>query len=150
LVTVYLYSARATVEGGRIVDLTNVDFSDAATWAEHQGATVADGLITVYKAVSDDLKSGRGLTYPIGEEVVAPDWKKSDACGAGLHFGPSPMHSLDYFSSATRFLEVTIPLADAIGITDGGTAKIKAKSCLVIREVDKWGDPVAADVAVAS
>ncbi len=78
---------------------------------------------------------------PIGETIIAQDWAANGACGAGLHFGPTPRHARDYFEGATRFLECSIPVKDASGIP-GGTAKIKAKSCRVIREVTIDGDPL--------
>jgi hypothetical protein len=116
-------------------------------WCDYHGGDIANGTTVVYKAVDDHLRSGRGLAYPVGETVEALDWQPTDACGNGLHFGPSPRHAKVYHDSATRFLACRIRLDEARGITDGGTAKIKARSCVVLHEVDIKGRPVAAEGA---
>ena len=140
-VAVHLHSARATVEGGVVIDLTALDLSDPATWADYHGATTDGESLVVYKAVNADLRSERGMAYRLGETVTAPDWQPTNACGAGLHFGPTPRHARTYYSEATRFLACRIPLTDAKGIT-GGTAKIKARVCEVLHEVDLDGNEV--------
>jgi hypothetical protein len=136
LVAVHLHSVRAHVEGGVVIDVASIDQSDPQTWTDMQGVTVTDGHAVVYKAVDGDLRSGRGMAYPLGATVTAKDWKPTDECGYGLHFGPSPRHAREYHRGATRFLACSIPLAAAKGITDGGPAKIKAQSCVVLHEVD--------------
>jgi hypothetical protein len=137
---VHLHSAHAEVVGGVLIDLTGLDLSDPATWAEYHGVEKTERHLIVYKAVDDVLASGRGFAYPLGKTVTAPDWKPTAACGAGLHFGPSPRHAKDYFPDASRFLACAIPLDAAKGITDGGTAKIKAARCEVLYEVDLDGN----------
>jgi hypothetical protein len=144
LVAVHLHSARAQVNGGVVIDIASIDQSDPQTWTDMQGCTVTDGRAIVFKAVDDDLRSGYGMAYPIGQTVTAPDWQPTDACGAGLHFGPSPRHARAYHDGATRYLACSIPLDAARGITDGGPAKIKAQSCVVLHEVDIDGRQVAA------
>jgi hypothetical protein len=136
LVAVHLHSARAQVQGGVVINVANIDQSDPRAWTDMQGSPVEGGHAVVYKAVSDDLTSGRGMAYPIGETVTAPDWRDEDACGDGLHFGPSPRHAREYHREATRYLACAIPLDAARGITGGGPAKIKARSCVVLYEVD--------------
>jgi hypothetical protein len=127
----------AEVEGGVVIDITAIDQKDPQTWCDFQGVSVEDGFAVVYKAVDEVLRSGRGMAYPIGEtvKVLAKEWKANGDCGNGLHFGPTPRHAKTYHESATRFLACRIPLSHASGIP-GGTAKIKARSCEVLFEVD--------------
>src|SRR5690606_8571593 len=61
--------------------------------------------ITLYKAVDDNLKSGYGFEYPIGEVVECDDWDDKPRCGGGLHLSPHPIDANKYMPGATRFLE---------------------------------------------
>jgi len=124
---------------GVIIDVTDINTHLVPDFIDYHGVTVEDGWATVYKAVDDNLKSGRQFAYPLGETVTAPDWKPTQACGAGLHFGYRPSVARQYFEEATRFLECQVEVASMIALGD----KIKAESCRVIREVDIHGDAVA-------
>jgi hypothetical protein len=150
LVAVHLHSAVATVEGGVVIDVASIDQRDPQTWCDMQGIDVDHGYAVVFKAVSDNLASGRGLTYPLGEKVTvgAKGWKADGDCGNGLHFGPTPRHARAYFETATRFLACRIPVKHASGIP-GSTAKIKARECVVLHEVDIDGNVVAAEAAAS-
>jgi hypothetical protein len=145
-VAVHLHSKRVAVSGGVVIDVTSIDKHTSSSWCEWQGVEVEDGTAIVYKAVTDELKSGQGFAYPIGETVIDPHWAPTDACGAGLHFGPSPAHAERYHDEATRFLACRIRLDEAVGISGsaGDTAKIKARSCDVLYEVDIHGRALAA------
>ena len=151
-VAVHLHSARATVEGGTVIDVSALDLSDPTVWADYHGVEVTDGHAIVYKAVNDDLTSGRGLAYPVGKtvKVTAKEWLADGRCGRGLHFGPTPRHAKAYHAGATRYLACRIPLDAASVVTDGGTAKIKARSCEVLYEVDIDGNRVGVDVLVGA
>jgi hypothetical protein len=142
-VAVHLHSQRVTVEGGVVIDTTSIDKHTAESWCSWQAVPVEDGTAIVYKAVDADLRSGHHVEYPIGETVTASDWVPSDACGAGLHFGPTPVHADAYYNGngSPRFLACRVTLADAVGISGGpgDTAKMKAKSCVVLHEVDVHG-----------
>jgi hypothetical protein len=110
----------------------------------HTADDGADELI-VYKAVDDDLKSGRGFAYPIGETVEDPQWEAGDFCGGGLHFSPHPHQAKYYFDGATRFLECAVSVTE-ISVIDGnrtGTPKLKARRARVLREVTIDAAPVA-------
>jgi hypothetical protein len=140
-VAVHLHSTRVTVDGGVVIDLTQLDMTDPTTWLDFHGVALTDGAAVLYKAVDADLRAGQGYisaAYPIGETVTARDWEASR--GHGLHFGVSPAHARRYFNGtgAPRFLEVAVPVEDLVGL-DG---KCKARSCTVVREVDMHGDPV--------
>ena len=139
-VAVRLRSTHAAISGGVIIDVSALDLTDAATWLDMQGITVTDGQAVVYKAVDAGLISGYGTAYPVGETVTAPDWTSAPLCGGGLHFGPTPGHAEAYYQgkSEPRFLACSIDVSEAVGLT-GGTAKIKARSCRVLYEVDLAG-----------
>jgi hypothetical protein len=144
-VAVHLHSSRATVEGGVVIDLAQLNRSDPAAWCDMQGLEPEDGHVVVYKAVDDELVSDHGFVYPLGGTVEAPDWRATDECGYGLHFGPTPLHAAHYHSNsdAVRYLACRIPLDTMVGITDPtATAKCKAQRCEVLYEVDELGRKV--------
>jgi len=149
-VAVHLHSTRVTLTGGVVIDLTQLDMTDATTWLGYHGVEVTDdGTVTLYKAVDADLRAGQGYTptsYPIGGTVTAVDWQATARCGHGLHLGLSPSHARTYFNGEgdPRFLEVTAAVAGLIPLDD----KTKVASCTVVREVDVYGDPIEAPAAV--
>ncbi|MHB1172822.1 MAG: DUF7666 domain-containing protein [Lacisediminihabitans sp.] len=141
-VAIHLHSKKATVEGGVVIDVTDIDLDRVEDFIDYHGVTVRDGCAVVYKAVDDGLRAGHSYTltaYPIGVTVIAPDWRPTQACGHGLHFGSRPAVAKDFFTSATRFLECEVPLVGLIALGD----KVKSQSCRVIREVDIHGEAVA-------
>ena len=139
-VAIHLHSKRVTLTGtGVIIAVTDINTHLVPDFIDYHGVTVEDGWATVYKAVDDDLKSGRQFAYPLGKTVTATDWKPTQECGAGLHFGHRPSAAREYFREATRFLECQVEVASMIALGD----KVKAESCRVIREVDIHGDAVA-------
>ena len=144
-VAVHLHSAQATVTGGVLIDVTNLDLNDPATWCGHHGVQVADGKAVLYKALDDDLIAGRGwdkpTVYTVGETVSCTDWRGDNECGGGLHLSPTPNQARAYNTSATRFVEVTADLADLRPI-GGGTPKCKVRTCVVVREVDRFARPL--------
>jgi hypothetical protein len=141
-VAVHLFDATATVKGGTVIDVSKA-FTDPAEWCRHHGVEVSRaGIATVYKAVNDQWTTGQGFDYSPGAKPTAPDWRDNNACGGGLHFGPTPRHAKDYHRSATRFVAVGVRVSDLRPIP-GGTAKAKAprvvRACV---EVDIDGKPV--------
>ena len=139
-VAIHLWSQRVSLSGGVVIDMAGLDLTDAEQWCGYVGAKRhGDASILLFKAVDVELRSGLGFEYPIGATVEAPDWRASHACGEGLHFSPSPALARTYFTSATRFLQVSVLLADLCPID---ASKAKARSCTVLREVDLWGDPL--------
>ena len=150
-VAVHLHSTQVTHTGGVIIDCTTIDETDPATWGDYHGAHVEDGTITLYKALPQNLTSGRSwgkaTVWPTSGDIECDDFEATDECGHGLHLSPTPGHAWTYLSdeSRPRFLEVTAPLDDIVPIT-GGTAKCKVRSCTVVREVDVMGRPVTSEV----
>jgi hypothetical protein len=146
-VAVHLHSKRVTINGGVVIDITNLDRTQIETWADYHGAEIIDGEVIVHKAVDTNLKSHRGFAYPIGETVECPDWEAGDFCGNGLHLSPRPHHALTYFEEATRFLRCAVPLGE-LTIIDGnssGTPKLKARVVRVLAEVDIDGNLITTE-----
>ena len=150
-VAVHLHSTQVTHTGGVIVDCTTIDETDPATWGDYHGAQVEDGIVTLYKCLTQNLTSGsdwgRDTVWPTSGDIECADFEATNECGHGLHLSPTPGHAWAYLSdeSRPRFLEVTAPLDDIVPIT-GGTAKCKVRSCTVVREVDVMGRPVTSEV----
>ena len=141
-VAVHLFSARATVSGGVVIDVSALDLDDLATWTEYHGATVTDGSLTAYKAVGDDWQTDRkGWVYVPGATVSAVDWDGKPECGGGLHLCLTPRKSRGYYSGATRYVECLIDMTEAVVVDRD---KVKARSVRVVREVTIDGEPVTA------
>ena len=140
-VAVHLHSAQVTLSGGVVIDLTQLDLNDPATWVDYHGVQSDEEGILVYKAVDSELNAGhhhRITQYGIGETVTAPDWQASRDCGHGLHFSPSPSGARSYYNGDgdPRFLACRVDMSSMIALGD----KIKAPSCVVLHEVDLHGD----------
>ena len=135
-VAVHLHSADVTAQGGVVIDVSR-PITDPEEWCRDNGVAVTRaGIATLYKAVNDGYHSGRGGDYTPGTKPSAPDWRDDHECGAGLHFSPTPTQALAYHSTATRFIEVGVKVADLRPIP-GGTAKCKAPRVVrACREVD--------------
>jgi hypothetical protein len=141
-VAVHLFSARATVSGGVVIDVSALDLDELDTWAEYHGATVTDGALTAYKAVGDDWQTDRkGWVYAPGATVTADDWDAKPECGGGLHLCLTPRKSRGYYSAATRYVECLIDMSEAVVVDRD---KVKARSVRVVREVTIDGEPVTA------
>jgi hypothetical protein len=139
-VPVHVHSKQVTLHGGVVIDMTAIDRADPQTWVDLYGAKTSRGRITVYKGVDADLRSASGTAYPIGKTVTCADWSTAAYCGGGLHFSPSPA-ATEVYCTPKRYLECTVKLSEVVPLGD----KVKARSCRVVREVDRWGDPVGGD-----
>jgi hypothetical protein len=136
-VPVLVFSTAVDATGGVQIDHTPT--TNIGTWADRHGAVVLAEELVVYKAVDDNLASGRGFLYPIGETVECDDWDPADRCGNGLHFSPWPFMAQRYHETATRWLRCAVPVDEAVVIDD----KVKAPCCRVLCEVDIDGVEVA-------
>jgi len=142
-VALHLHNSTVKVSGGVILDHSNIADLDAKGWCEYHGVEVKRGIATVYKAVNDNWTTERGTDYSPGSKPSCDDWRDDDSCGGGLHFGPTPVHALAYFTSATKFLAVGVKLTELRPIT-GSTAKCKApKVTRACEQVDIHGRPVS-------
>jgi len=138
---VHLHSARATIKGGVLIDLTKLDLTDAQTWLDYHGVTVTKaGYATLFKAVGDNWEASRGpaWTYKPGTTVTADDYDRTPDCGHGLHLGITPRHARQYHQSATKFVAVKVLVSELIPLGD----KAKVRSVKVLHEVDIDGKPV--------
>jgi hypothetical protein len=141
-VAVHLHSKKVKLTGGVVIDVTDIDLSDRATWLDYHGIRTSRGRVVVFKAVDDKWSTDRGFVYKPGAKLEAPDWNARNECGGGLHFSPSPSHALAYHNGATKYVAVSVAVDDLVPIT-GGTAKCKARACKVLHEVDLDGKKVA-------
>jgi hypothetical protein len=138
-VAVHLHSARATITGGVVIDIANLDLTDPRVWADHHGVQVIDGEAILYKATGHDLIAGadygKPTSYQVGTTVTAQDWRDNHDCGGGLHISPRPDQARRYRNGedGTRYLRVAAPLADLRPIE---ADKAKARSVRVLAEVD--------------
>ena len=136
-VAVHLFSARATVTGGVVIDIASLNQNDPRTWCELHGVMDDDdGNAHLYKAVDDNLTAGHSWTptaYTLGSDPHCNQWLANDCCGFGLHVCPTAWQARDHYSDATRYLEVTAPLASLRPID---ATKCKAPTVHVLREVD--------------
>ena len=141
-VAVHLHSQRVSLSGGVVIDMTRVDPTTLDDWLDLTGVRVADGHVTLYKAADADLMAGRRYritSYKVGSEVVCPDWRDDSECGGGLHVSPTPSQAAQYADDNPRFLECRVAVEDIRCID---TSKVKCKRLTVVREVDRWGDPL--------
>jgi hypothetical protein len=125
-----------------IIDHTGVKDMDGAAWCEYHGVKVERGIATLYKAVNNEWTTSRGTDYSPGAKPSCDDFRDTDACGHGLHLGPTPRHARCYFDQATKYVAVGVKVAELRPI-NGGTPKAKAprvvRACV---EVDVDGKPV--------
>ena len=137
---VHLVSSRATINGGVLIDLTQVDLSTAQDWCDYHGVEVIDGIATLYKAVDESWTTTHGVNYSPGSTPAAPDWSPTAHSSHGLHFSPHPRQSRGYFPDATRYLSVGVAVSDLVPLGND-----KAKAPRVVRacvEVDINGELV--------
>jgi hypothetical protein len=114
--------------------------------------------VLVLRTCNADLTSHGGFQWPseIGATVSAPDWKKTDDCGNGLHgwlYGQGDHGASNSIGNVdAKWIVVEVPLASVVML--GG--KCKFPSCVVRHIGDKESataylianEPRAKDVAV--
>ncbi len=130
------YKGKTT--GGIPIIIPDLDNATPEVWLDFYALKPAKGKVTVYKAVNQDLRSGYGMHYPVGQTVTAPDFDPVRECGKGLHFGPTPRHARRHLDRSARFLACEVDAASIVPLGD----KIKAASCRVLYEVDADGRQV--------
>ena len=86
--------------------------------------------------------SGSSRVEARGSSRVAADFEATNACGGGLHLGPTTSCATAYRPSAARWVRCEVPLAELLPILDG-TPKVKVRECRVVAECDRFGDDLA-------
>jgi hypothetical protein len=140
----HVQSPRARATGGVVLELP--DLRSVENWLDFWGVSVSSGsdqenTVTLFKAVDENFKSEKGMSYAPGETPSAPDFSTANACGGGLHLCAHPRASLNYFRSATKFVACEVNVADIVVITDsdGRSDKVKVAKVLKCVEVDADG-----------
>lgn len=132
--------------GAVVIDERNAEpIGDIDEWVQVYGARRDGDTLTLFKATGTDFEAGEAyrLTHYVpGSEVVAEDWDPTPRCGGGLHLGPTASCATYYRTSAARWVEVEVDVADVVVIPESGAPKVKVRACRVIREVDRRGRPV--------
>jgi len=140
LVAVHLFSANATINGGVIIDVSIIDDSDAKQWADYYGAEINGDEVFLYKALSEDLISGKtygpGIKWPTSGVVSCNDWEPTNECGGGLHLSPHPHQAAAYCEpEAERMLLCSVKMDDICPIPTSTAPKCKVQGVTVLREV---------------
>ena len=143
-VAVHLFSAKATINGGVIIDVTTIDVSGAKQWADYHGAEINGDEIFLYKALSGDLVSGKTydsrIKWPTSGVVSCDDWEPNNKCGGGLHLSPHPHQAAQYCEAeAERMLLCSVKLEDIYPIPTTSRPKCKVRNVTVLREVTLGG-----------
>ena len=136
-------SHRGTINGGVVIEIPEI--TTAQQWIDFHGLTVKRGLVTLYKAVDDDWKSGYGFTYTPGSKPKCDDWDPHNGCGNGLHFTAHPLISKSYMPNATRYVACPVKVTELVVIDN---EKVKAPRVAgAIFEVGADREPITGRVA---
>jgi hypothetical protein len=132
------------IEGGHQVKATKP--KTVRQWCSFWGVKVTKTVAIVFKGVNDDWKSPRGADYTPGTSPIAEDWDGGkQECGKGLHFSPCPSMTLEFHSTAKKFVACPIKLKDIAVHPEGSyPQKIKAKGVTGGKcyEVDREGNAI--------
>jgi hypothetical protein len=141
---------RTKINGGVVIEVPDVNKLGPAEWCDYWGVKVTRGVALLYKALDQDLSTSyarqKQITYTPKAKVVAPDWKKIQECGNGLHACPSPEIARGYNGGATRYVQVKLKVAEMVTLGD----KVKVPALTVTVEVDRHGDPLVVVEAKAA
>ena len=124
----------------------DLDTCDATTWLTHHGIVIdPTGHATLFKAVNNNWQASRGTrwTYAPGTTVTADDYQPTRECGHGLHLGATPWRARAYHTNATKFVAVSVDVAELIPLGD----KAKVKQVKVLHEVDATGAPMSSRIS---
>lgn len=140
-VSVHLYSTRVAIDGGVVIDMTNIDLYQTDQWLEYNGIKITDdGKAILFKAVYDNWQTERGpqWTYAPGNVVTADDYHTRLVCGGGLHLSPSPSEACRYLTSASRYVACEVDVDTIVPLED----KCKVREARVLYEVTITGEPI--------
>jgi hypothetical protein len=145
-VAVTRHGTEVKVEGG--VQIEAWKAACLAEWLDEYGVEAKDGIVTLFKAVDSDFRSGRGQLYVPGTAPEAQDWDGGEReCGGGFHFCGTPHHALGFFEGAKRFVGCPVRV-DEIAFHLDAVYPSKVKARRVVEpgcfEVDIQGNRIGA------
>ena len=143
-VAIHRFGTSAKVRGGVLMQVPRI--TDPAIWCEFYGLIPKRGLVTLFKAVTEDYHSSYGFDYTPGTKPEAPDFDPAPRdCGKGLHGCVAPVIALSYMPDAKRFVAIPVRVSDmGMPDPDGDTRKIRfRRAAKPVYEVDIDGNPVA-------
>ena len=139
-----IHSSYVTWEGS-CLRVLRIQRDTLEQWFDYYGLTPQEGLVTLYKAVRDDLRSGHGFLYALGTMPTASDWDGGKAeCGGGLHLCATPRDAKTFDGMATRYLACPVNVVDIV-VTPNAIYPNKVKVPRIagpIFEVDIDGKPL--------
>lgn len=133
--------AKSIIGGKRI---KAVKPTTAAEWCKFHGVEVKKGIATLYKGLDENFMSDHGGNYEPGEMPKSETWNATEECGSGLHFSPTPAHTLQFKSNAKKFIACGVRVSE-IAIHPDGDYPNKCKAPRVVTpcyEVDRKGKRV--------
>ncbi len=132
------------MKGGVLIQIPEI--TTAEEWCEFYGVEVRRGVVTLFKAVDKNFKSGHGFEYKPGSKPRAPDWDGGEnECGGGLHFSPRPALALQFMPEAARFVGCPVKVAEiVVHKSPMYPSKVKAPGvCRPVFEVDIDGERIS-------
>jgi hypothetical protein len=127
-----------------------VSRSGNAGWLEDNAVVEVDEHVILFKRVSRDWLTQEGTenetTWVIGEVKDHPHWNPTEAeCGAGKFHACSRAYFCDDFRSVSgdRYIAIKVAVSDLHSWPNPQYYhKIAFKACVVLHEVDRWGEEV--------
>jgi len=141
-VAVTKHGTTPKITGGVVIQIPRLDNTE--TWLKFYGITPTKaGKVTLFKAVSDEFKSGYEWDYSPGSKPTAFDFEATNECGKGLHLCARPTISKKYMTGATRYVACTVNVSEIVVIhEDGESNKVKVPRILKCVECDEDGKAV--------
>jgi len=146
MVAVLAMGLLAEIEGGGFVNRVNV--TSAQEWCEYYGVEIQGDCAVLFKGLDSEFRAKQNrFLYQPGESQRDPLWDPNPEreCGGGLHFSPSPRHTLKFAAGAKKFVAVLVPLSTIL-VHWGGEfpEKVRAPETRGCWEVDINGKRIAA------
>ena len=144
---VTIHGQKVKAKGG--VQIRIPEIATAKEWCDFYGVDIKKGVAVLFKGVDEDFSTDnariRGIFYTSGGKPQAADWDGGEAeCGGGLHFSPSPIHTLKFNSAAKHFMACPLKVSQIkVHKNAKYPEKIKAAGvCAAIWEVDICGKAI--------
>ena len=128
---------------GNVIDFT-IYPKTVDGWLNKYECPIRRGKVILYKATDENYRTRNGFQYTIGEMAIAPDWEDIDIeCGKGLHLCHHPVCCKE-FITARHYLACEVKVIDLriYSSKPEFPDKLRAKSCRVLYEVDRWGNKI--------